>query len=182
MMTRRLLTLAAAGALIIATACGGDDDSAPADTVSVAEAASDDGDTEAMTVTDDTDDTDASEVDTPDAEVPEPEPEPEALPPVIDGLDPIVLLTPASGGGDRPLLEWQPAPGAEVYMVVVYGADGAATWSMITDATSIYVGGRLPIPSANSGPRITDGSSWVVYADDIDGRPIAASGRAPIAP
>jgi hypothetical protein len=171
-MSRSLLTLAAAGALVLTVACGGDDDSATSsDTVAVAEATGDD---------DSAQNTEADQAGASDAAAPDPEPE--ALPPVIDGLDPIVLLTPASGGGQRPLLEWEPVPGAVVYMVVVYGVDGSATWSTITEATSIYVGGRQPIPEANSGPRITDGSSWVVYADDVDGLVIAASGRAPIAP
>jgi hypothetical protein len=173
-MSRTLLILAAAGALVLATACGGGDDTATtSDTVVVVEAAGDD-DTATPAVTDEAD---ASNADTAD-----PEPAPEPLPPVIDGLDPIVLLTPASGGGERPLLEWEPVPGAEWYMVVVYDAAGTAIWSTITEATSIYVGGRQPIPDANSGPRVTDGSTWSVYADDVDGLVIAASGRAPIAP
>ena len=172
-MTRRLLTTAIAAALALTTACGG------GDTDGAAPAVADTADDVARTASDDdtaaTDDTAETAEDTA-------PPAPEALPPVIDGLEPIVLLTPASGGGERPLLEWEPVSGAEIYLIVVYDADGTATWSTITDATSIHLGGPLAIPDANSGPRIGAGSSWVVYADDIDGRIIAASGRAPISP
>jgi hypothetical protein len=103
-------------------------------------------------------------------------------PPVIDGLAPVVLLTPASGGGPRPLLEWERVVEAASYLVVVYDGDGDAFWSAITDATSVYLGGPELIPEANSAPRLAGDSTWVVFARDATGRVIAASGRAPIAP
>jgi hypothetical protein len=107
---------------------------------------------------------------------------PPSLPPVIEGLDSVTLLTPVAGGGARPLLAWEPVNAAATYMVVVYDSEGEAIWSSITRDTEIYLGGSLPIPEENTGPRITADSSWVVYADDANGRVIAASGRSPLNP
>lgn len=107
---------------------------------------------------------------------------PEQFPPVIAGLDPVIVTSQPSGGGERPLLEWEAVPDASRYLVVLYGADGEAIWSTVTSATETYVGGPSPIPDANSGPRVETGSSWVVYADDADGGTLAVSGRTPIDP
>lgn len=107
---------------------------------------------------------------------------PPNLPPVIEGLDPVVVLTPTAGGGERPLLAWEPVTGAARYTVVLYDAAGTAVWSSLTTDTSIHVGGPALIPAANSGPRVTADNTWVVYADDATGRLIAASGRSPISP
>jgi hypothetical protein len=107
---------------------------------------------------------------------------PPSLPPVIEGLESVTLLTPVAGGGARPLLAWEPVNTAATYMVVVYDSEGLAIWSSITKDTEIYLGGSLPIPEENTGPRITADNTWVVYADDANGRVIAASGRSPLNP
>ncbi|MFZ8999386.1 MAG: hypothetical protein ACO3D0_13590, partial [Ilumatobacteraceae bacterium] len=111
----------------------------------------------------------------------EPAPVPQFGEPVIAGVDPIGLLTPPSGGGDRPVLSWEPIPGAAEYLVVVHDADGAPYWSTITTATEVPVGGVVLDPGA-SGPRLAAGYSWVVVASDTDGVVVAASARLPIAP
>jgi hypothetical protein len=101
---------------------------------------------------------------------------------VIAGLDPIEQLTPVSGEGSRPLLVWAPVDGAAAYLVMVYDGDDLPYWSTITSDTQTYVGGPLQIPDDRSGPRISEGYSWSVYADDADGTIIAASPLRDIAP
>ena len=51
------------------------------------------------------------------------------------------MLTASSGGGTRPLREWEPVAGASLYSVVVYDADGEAYWATITDNSATFVGG-----------------------------------------
>jgi len=102
--------------------------------------------------------------------------------PAISGVDPIEQLTPQSGGGSRPLLEWLPAGNAASYFVVVYDENADPYWSTLTSEPRVYVGGIAQIPEGRDGPAVAAGYSWVVYADDIEGNLIAASGVRPIAP
>lgn len=104
------------------------------------------------------------------------------VPPVIAGADQVEQLTAPTGEGDRPLLSWEPIDEASTYLVIVYDADGAAYWSAITEQTEVYVGGPLPIPAERTGPRVSSGFTWAVFADDADGALLAASGRRPIEP
>jgi len=94
----------------------------------------------------------------------------------------IVLLTPTSGEGSRPLLAWEPVPGAEFYSLVVYGPDNQPYWgSLLTDAQT-YVGGPIQLKEGRPGPRVIDGMSWMVIASDGDLSPVATSQLRPIAP
>jgi hypothetical protein len=102
--------------------------------------------------------------------------------PAISGVDPIEQLTPQSGGGSRPLLEWLPAGNAASYFVVVYDENADPYWSTLTSEPRVYVGGIAQIPEGRDGPAVAAGYSWVVYADDIEGNLVAASGIRSIAP
>jgi len=102
--------------------------------------------------------------------------------PAITGAAVIEQTTPTSGEGPRPLLAWEPVEGTATYTVVVYTGTGAPYWSSVTDEPGIYVGGPLQIPAGRTGPNVSDGYTWVVYADDADGNLLAVSPQRPIAP
>lgn len=106
----------------------------------------------------------------------------EASPPVIAGADPIEQVTPTSGGGIRPLLEWMSVEGAATYFVIVYTESGEPYWSAVTTESSTFVGGPLQIPSDRTGPNVSEGYTWAVYADAADGLLIAASPLREIGP
>jgi len=91
-------------------------------------------------------------------------------------------LTPLSGEGSRPLLSWKPVEAAAAYVVMVYDAEGSPYWSAVTTATEVYVGGPLPIPAENAGPRIGAGYTWSVYAEDAGGLLVAASPQRSVSP
>ena len=104
-------------------------------------------------------------------------------PPMFAGLDgAIVLQTPASGGGERPLLEWEPSAGAEHYVVFLYAPSGEAYWVWSGDDTSVHVGGEPQLGPGSPGPDVVEGMSWAVIAYDADMVPVAVSERRPIAP
>ncbi len=98
------------------------------------------------------------------------------------GLATIEILTPTSGGGDRPALSWTPVQGAETYQVTLLAPDGTFYWGWTGGDASVPVGG-LPrlIPEAG-GPRLIPSMSWTVLAFDADVLPIAAAGPAQIGP
>lgn len=102
-------------------------------------------------------------------------------PPWIEGLPPLALLTPTSGAGERPVLEWEEVPGADRYEVFLFLDDGTAYWSWTGAETSVIVGG-VELPDSAPGPRVAEGTSWAVLAVDADGLPVAVSERRPIAP
>ncbi len=102
--------------------------------------------------------------------------------PVVHDADPITQLTPTTGEGIRPLLEWESVPSAAIYTVIVYDAVGAPYWSAVTAEPQVFVGGRLQIPEGRTGPNIGDGYTWAVYADAADGTFLAASPLRDIAP
>jgi len=102
--------------------------------------------------------------------------------PVFAGADPITQTTPTSGGGLRPLLEWDAVDSAALYFVTIYTEDGAPYWSAVTAETSTFVGGPLQIPEGRSGPIVVEGFNWTVVAEDVDGNMLAASPTRPIAP
>jgi len=104
-------------------------------------------------------------------------------PPMFEGLDGgIVLRTPTSGGGERPLLEWEPSAGAEHYVVFLYAPSGEAYWVWSGDDTSVHVGGEPQLGPGSPGPNVVEGMSWAVIAYDADMVPVAVSERRPIAP
>jgi hypothetical protein len=102
--------------------------------------------------------------------------------PAMAGADLVEQLTPTSGGGTRPLLEWVSVDGAATYLVNIYTDSGGPYWSAVTQDTKTYVGGPLQIPAGRTGPNVADGYTWVVYAEDADGNLLAVSARRPIAP
>lgn len=102
--------------------------------------------------------------------------------PAINGAVPIEQMTPTSGGGDRPLLEWVPIEGAVTYIVSVFTETGAPYWSAVTTEPRTYVGGAEQIAEGRTGPNVSDGYTWIVYADDTEGSLLAASPRRAISP
>ncbi len=102
--------------------------------------------------------------------------------PAIKGADPIEQTTTPSGGGDRPLLEWEPIQGAVTYIVSVFTETGAPYWSAVTTEPRTYVGGAEQIAEGRTGPNVSEGYTWIVYADDADGNLLATSPQRAIAP
>lgn len=100
----------------------------------------------------------------------------------IVGTDLITQTTPTSGGGTRPLLEWDSVDGAALYYVTVHTDSGSPYWAAVTVETKTYVGGPLQIPAGRTGPNVASGYTWVVYAEDAEGNLLAASPRRAIAP
>ena len=94
----------------------------------------------------------------------------------------VVLKTPSSGGGSRPLLEWEPVTGADHYGVYLYAPGGDIYWAWTGRETSIHVGGEPQLREGAPGPRVAEGMSWAVIAYDADLLPTAVSELRPIAP
>ncbi|HEC11055.1 MAG TPA: hypothetical protein ENI86_16055 [Acidimicrobiales bacterium] len=100
---------------------------------------------------------------------------------LLAGLPEIELLSPANGGGIRPLLQWEPT-GAALYGVYVYAPDGSLYWAWRGREAEVYVGGAVRIDPERPGPSITEGMTWSVVAYDADLLPLASSAIIPIAP
>jgi len=98
------------------------------------------------------------------------------------GVGTIEQLTPISGGGTRPLLEWAPVDGADRYFVLVSAPSGVIYWGWRTSDTSVPVGGYPQLNEGAAGPAVSEGMTWTVTAVDADGRIIAVSPHRPIAP
>jgi hypothetical protein len=94
----------------------------------------------------------------------------------------VVLLTPISGGGTRPLLEWEPIPDADHYGAYVYAPDGSIYWAWTGRQTSVHVGGEPQLREGAAGPSVVDGMSWAVIAYDAELLPMAVSELRPISP
>ena len=94
----------------------------------------------------------------------------------------VTLHTSTSGGGGRPLLDWQQVAGADHYGLYVYAPDGRIHWAWTGRETSIHVGGEPQLREGAPGPRITEGMSWAVVAYDADMLPITTSEIRPISP
>lgn len=103
---------------------------------------------------------------------------------LADALDlPVIeLLTPASGGGDRPDLSWAPVDGADLYQVVLLAPDGAFYWGWTGNETTIPVGGLPRLVPEAAGPRLIPSMSWTVTAIDERSLPLAIGGPAEISP
>ena len=119
---------------------------------------------------------------------PQPTPLPSALPEptrasLFAGFDEeVVQLSPESGQGIRPLLEWEAVDGADHYALFLFAPDGAAYWAWMGPQTSVHVGGEPQLREGAPGPSIIDGMSWLVFAYDEGGLPIAMSPVRPISP
>ena len=98
------------------------------------------------------------------------------------GLETIEVLTPESGGGERPDFAWTAVDGATSYQVTLLAPDGTFYWGWDGDETSVPLGGFPRLVPAATGPRLVSGMSWTVMAFDAEFRPIAAGGPNPIGP
>ena len=105
-----------------------------------------------------------------------------AQPEFLSYLDPVMLLTPASGGGTRPILAWEPIPGVDRYGVYLYAPSGRLYWSWQGRETEIPVGGVPRLREDAIGPSVVDGMTWIVIAYNPDQLPIASGGPRPIGP
>jgi hypothetical protein len=120
--------------------------------------------------------------------IPSPSPSPAATPaasaePLFAGLGQVVVqLTPESGGGSRPLLDWEPVAGAEQYAVFVYTPSGEAYWAWWGPEDEVHVGGEPQLTEGAPGPAVTEGMSWAVLALDEAGLPLAVSPERSLAP
>lgn len=112
-----------------------------------------------------------------------PEPVQDTSPPKnLEHLEGIALLTPTTGGGTRPVLEWEGVEEADRYGVYLYDPEGKLFWSWQGRETSIPVGGRPRLVEDALGPRVAEGMTWIVIAFDADQMPVAAGGPRAIAP
>ena len=98
------------------------------------------------------------------------------------GVATVEIVTPASGGGERPLLEWAAVEGAEEYDVVALTADGEPYWAWVGQTTSVVFGGGDPAGDAGQLAIVYGPLTWTVAAYDPDGTLLALSDRAPLAP
>lgn len=153
-MKRRLVLSAAT--LVVVSACSGSDDSAPQD---VPATTAGQGDAAVTTVA----------------------AAPESTDPFVPGFDTetITQLTPTSGAGLRPLLEWEPVSGAARYSVIVFNPDGSPWWSWGGDGTEVILGG-VSTDAPIGGPVAKDGVTWVVFAFDADEALIGVSPQRPV--
>lgn len=103
--------------------------------------------------------------------------------PLVEGLAPAIeLVSPQSGAGIRPLLEWSAVDGAAYYLATVYAPDGSPYWTWTGTTTSVHVGGEPVLDDDRPGPSVTVGMTWGVVALDDTIVPIALSDRRPIGP
>lgn len=166
-------------ALTSLAACSGDDDAAETSAPVVTESdTADEPDADTTPATTEA----APAPDTTEAPLPTTEPERPSEPPRLAGLPPVELITAQQGGGDRPLLEWTPVDGVDVYGVYLYAPDGSIYWTWQGEATSVFVGGETQLPDAMPGPSVVDQMTWSVVGFDADLLPMAASDVHLIAP
>jgi hypothetical protein len=105
-------------------------------------------------------------------------------PPYIEGiiLPRVSLLTATSGGGERPLLEWDPVDGAAWYQAIVINPNGETYWSWPTRDTEVHVSGVESAGARSPGPRIVPNMAWAVLAYDDTDQLMAQSHLRPIGP
>lgn len=104
-----------------------------------------------------------------------------ALAAALGAIGQVDLTTPESGGGDRPLLTWEPVDNAVHYDVVLRDAADVPYWAWRTAESELLVGWIESDPTA-PGPRVVEGASWTVTALDAAGAVIAVSQARPISP
>lgn len=73
------------------------------------------------------------------------------------------------------------APARVDDVVFVHDPDDQPYWAWTTSDTQMRVG-LTDRPETAPGPRVVDGTSWVVIVRDADGLPVASSPRRPVAP
>ena len=110
------------------------------------------------------------------------EPAPDGGEPVeltlADVFDPIA--TEPTESGPRPLLAWEAIEGADLYQVVVLGADGEPYWAWSGTETEIHVGGN-PEPQA-LGAWVHESMTWTVSAHGPEGQVLGLSSPAGLEP
>lgn len=109
--------------------------------------------------------------------------------PSSPGLDlPATLGVPEIAGrviapGPRPVLEWDAAPGAATYQLIVRDTAGEVTWAWSGATTSIAVGGGSdPAPPDTPAALISGPSTWTVVAFDDGGLAVGATADLAVAP
>ncbi len=103
---------------------------------------------------------------------------------ITDALDVgvIDIVTPPSGGGERPLLEWTEVDGAGEYDVVVLTEDGEPYWAWVGQTNSVVFGGGDPDGEPGQLAVVHGPLTWTVAAFDAAGDLLALSERIPLAP
>jgi len=102
---------------------------------------------------------------------------------IFEDIDDMVLLTPLTGGGIKPLFSWEPVDRAESYGMVLFGPEGDPYWAWQGYETKIYLGGLTDTPDLGSIGQILSGCmSWITTAYSAEGIPIAAGGFRSISP
>ena len=94
----------------------------------------------------------------------------------------IGILTPGTGGGGRPRLEWTPIPEAAVYEVNIYAPSGEIYWAWSGSSTSVHVGGEPLLGPNSAGPTVIPDMTWYVLALDESGLIVGQSPVVGIAP
>jgi hypothetical protein len=189
-MIKRLCALMCLLALLLLPACSSDDPAGGNTATSAAVATTED--TRGVTTTEGTaedgDQSGASTTSSAPPEVQDTDEAAEGAVPDLDlfhnqpGLELIEVMTPASGGGDRPLLEWAPVEGAHHYSVSLFDSDGDLYWGWTGFGTSVHVGGDPQLVDLAPGPRVVEGMTWGVGAYGEDFVPIATSALLPVGP
>lgn len=193
MSRRRRLQMVAVAVGLVLTACGGEDTTGVAETMATAPSttASTSGEPETSAPGPETS-APQSETTFPNGggvettgapATPEPADPVEQGEPLFAGLDgQLDLVTPTSGGGIRPELEWEPFPGADHYSLYLYAPDGSVYWVWSGMGTSVHVGGEPQLRDGAPGPSVIGGMSWAVMAHDANQIAIAVSARRSISP
>ena len=168
---RRLAALVALAALLLLPACGGGgDDDTEAGSASTTPPATSTA-------------TPVATADTPDTPAPTETPGSPTELFQIPGMAEVVILTPSTDAGERPLLEWQPVEGATDYSLALTADDGGAYWAWRGASSSVWLGGSAEEPPADaSGPLLTQPMTLRVVAHGANGQIIAASAPTEIAP
>ena len=112
-------------------------------------------------------------------------PPPTTAPSIATELDvtSVSLLTAPEGGGDKPLLEWEPTEGASEYRLVVTNTDGIGYWTWSGSESSIWFGGSIEQPAPDTGGAVLlESMLWQVFAIDAAGELVGVSELTPIAP
>jgi hypothetical protein len=168
-LTRRLVLLGAAGALVLGTiGCG--DSAGPFDTAAGQPTTTGQATTTSTTgaATETTGQTDTTGTGG------------QYLP--IGGT-PIEQLTPEQGAGAYPFFEWAAVPEAAFSLLFVFDTNGVTYWAWEGTATSVYLGGLDQPPTPGSmGPVLDAPMTWAVIAFDATDNLIASSAARPIAP
>ena len=162
MKRKNLLILLSVLMVLILTGCGQADISAPGEGTVPAESNQDSTNSPAAPTSEPVEDSSPSDF--------------------LEHLDRITLLTPTSGSGPRPTLEWEAVDGADRYGVYLYAPGGELYWSWQGRETEIPVGGRPRLVDDALGPRVIDGMTWTVIGFNADQVPVAAGGPQSIAP